>query len=257
MKATDIASYIEGLSPEPGPEEGFCYGERQQEVTGVLVAWMGTLEAIEQAAEHGCNMLVVHEGLFFPYDFQHRGPRKHMTWRPNRRRLEALARHGIVVYRAHGILDRFCILDDFARLLGLGEACVSEGYIRIYELARGTTVEKMAQRVKKATGMSQVRVTGNPKAKAKRIGLPWGGLGLSTNVSFIESLLGHDPDLLIAGETDDYAMRFVLDAGIAMIETTHSVSENRGLHTFAARLGSDFPDLPVVYFDVGVPWEYL
>jgi len=257
MKASEIACYVESLSPEPGPEEGFCYGDRQQQVTGVLVAWMGTVEAIEEAVQQGCNMMIVHEDLFFPYDLRHTGPRKHLTWRPNRRRLEALAAHSLVVYRAHGMLDRFCILDDFAELLGLGEPTVSEGYVRIYELAHAVTVEKMVERVKERTGLDQARVTGDPKVRVKRVGLPWGGLGLSINVAFIESLLEHNPDLLIAGETDDYAMRFVLDAGVSMIETTHSVSEDPGLHTFAAQLKADFPGLQVVYFDVGVPWQYL
>ena len=42
-----------------------------------------------------------------------------------------------------------------------------------------------------------------------------------------------------------------------MIETGHAVSENIGLEHFARMLSEEFPDLKVVYFDVGRGWEYV
>ena len=87
------------------------------------------------------------------------------------------------------------------------------------------------------------------------MGLPWGGLGLSVNVGFIQSLIVHHPDVLIAGESDEYAMRYALDAGVAMIETSHGVSEDPGLRNFADRLREAFPEVKVAFFECGSPWQ--
>ena len=70
-------------------------------------------------------------------------------------------------------------------------------------------------------------------------------------------LLRHSPDVLIAGECDEYAFRFTQDADVPMIETGHSLSENPGLEMFAGVLGAQFPGVRVVYCPVGCPWETL
>ena len=63
---------------------------------------------------------------------------------------------------------------------------------------------ELVGQAKAALGMDCVRVTGDSQRVVSRVGLPWGGLGLSVNVHFIEALLGYDADLLIAGESDEY-----------------------------------------------------
>ena len=103
--------------------------------------------------------------------------------------------------------------------------------------------------------MDCVRVTGDSQRVVSRVGLPWGGLGLSVNVGFIEALLGYDPDVLIAGESDEYAMFYCLDADVPLIETSHAGSENFGLARFAQQLAQHFPGLRVVFHRCPVPWQ--
>jgi putative NIF3 family GTP cyclohydrolase 1 type 2 len=253
MQAKEIGDFIEQLSPGVGGEEGFRFGEPGVEVSGVLVCWMATVDAIEAAAGQGCNMIVCHEELTYPYEFRAGELGRHLWWRPNARRLSLLGRHGMVVYRAHGMLDRYCILDDFAELLGLPEPEVKEGYLRICVI-EPTTVRELAERVKERTGMTHVRVSGDLEKVVSRVGLPWGGLGLSLNASFLQQLLAYDPHVYIAGESDEYAMRFTTDCGIPMIETSHSTSENPGLEHFASDLRRKFPDLKVVFYSNPVAW---
>jgi len=253
MQAKEIGAFVESLSPGLGQEEGFRFGEPETEVTGVLVCWMATVDAILTAAEGGCNLVLCHEELTFPYEFRDSGAIRYLWWRPNARRLALLGEHRMAVYRAHGMLDRYCILDDFGRFLGLPEPVVSEGYIRIYEVDP-VTVRELAEQVKQRTGLPYVRVTGDLDQVVRRIGAPWGGLGLSLNTSFMQSLLAHDPDAFIAGETDDYGMRFAIDAGVPMIETSHATSENPGLEHFARDLKQQFPDLKVLFYANPAPW---
>jgi len=255
MKAHAIAEFIETEAPSPGPDEQFRWGDAAAEVTGVLVTWMATVAAVERAAAEGCNLIICHEELTFPYEFRG-GGLQHLPWTVNRLRLSALARHGITVYRAHGMLDRLCILDDFGETLGLPAPAIKEGYYRIHEI-EPTTVRELAEQVKKRLGMDQVRVSGDLDQRVSRIGLPWGGLGLSVNLGFVEGLLERGADGLIAGEMDEYAMNYVLDAGVPMIETSHATSENLGLQHFAQTLRDQFEGLKVLYFDVERGWQYV
>lgn len=254
MTGRDIAKIIEDLAPPRGGDEGFRFGTPDAEVSGVLVCWMCTREAIRAAVVEGCNLIITHEELHYPYSFRHPGLEQYITWPVNHARFSALAKHDLTVYRAHGMLDRFCILDDFARLLGLPDPVVREGYYRIYEI-ESVSVAEIVQRVKAATGLSHLRVTGPVDKMVHRIGLPWGGLGLSLNVSFLNDLLAYQPDCFIAGETDEYAQRFCQDAGVVMIETGHAVSEEPGLENFARWLGDKIRPVPVVFYRLSPAWR--
>ncbi|HJN18914.1 MAG TPA: Nif3-like dinuclear metal center hexameric protein [Armatimonadota bacterium] len=256
MQANEIGAYIESLSPGKGPEEGFRYGEPSSEITGVLTCWMATVDAISAAIDAGCNLIVCHEEMIFPYEFRDPNAVSKLWWRPNVRRLALLGEHRLVVYRAHGMLDRYCILDDFARALGLPDPEVREGYVRIH-IVEPLTVRDLAAQVKERMGMAYVRVAGDLDKVVSRIGLPWGGLGLSLNTSFMQSVIAHEPDVFIAGETDDYGMRFAIDAGVPMIETSHATSENPGMRHFAEDLADQYPGLNVVAFDNPAPWTTL
>lgn len=249
----DIAAYIETLGPPRGQDEGFKFGDPTTETTGALVCWMATVEALEVAATCGANLVITHEELHFPYSFLGGNLADALTWSVNRLRFTALAVHGLTVYRAHGQLDRYCILDLFGEAIGLPKPSVNEGNFRIYDI-EPVSVGELAGRTKEMLGLPHLRVSGDLDAVVKRVGLPWGGLGLSLNVSFINGILQHGPDVLIAGECDEYAFRFTEDAGVPMIETGHSASENPGLARFADVLQAQFPALAVAYHEVPCPW---
>ena len=254
ITAGDVADFIESLTVKPGGDEGFKFGDPQAVVSSVLVCWMCTLAAIEQAVQAGCNLIVCHEEMHYPYAAFAPGLEKYLTWTVNRSRINELAAGEMVVYRAHGMLDRYCLLDDFAAQLGLGKPAVREEYYRIYDI-EPRAVAELVEETKAAMGMDCVRVTGDLERIVRRVGLPWGGLGLSVNMGFIEGLLRHGADVLIAGESDEYAMFYCLDAGIPMIETSHTASENWGLAHFAEDLAAHFDGLKVVFYRCPVPWQ--
>ncbi len=254
ITAADVAAYIEKLAVKPANDEGFKFGNPHARIKGVLVCWMCTLAAIQRAVAEGCNMIVCHEEMHYPYAAFEPGLEKYLTWTVNRQRIQALSRSEITVYRAHGMLDHYCILDDFAAELGLGSPTVSEGFYRIYDV-EPRTVAQLTEQVKQVMDMDSVRVTGDPSRQVSRVGLPWGGLGLSVNISFVEGLLGYRPDVLIAGETDEYTMFYCRDADVPLIETSHAGSENFGLAHFADDLASVMPGTKVVFHRCPVPWN--
>lgn len=257
MRARDVGYFVEDLARDRdlGSEEGFLWGDPDAEVTGVLVTWMTTVEAIERAISEGCNLIITHEALTNPYPF--RGQLEQcLHWRSNQARLSRLAKGDITVYRAHGTLDEYNILDDFGRALGLPEPQISEDFVRIYEI-EPTPVRELARRAAQVAGEKTIRVCGDIDREAQTVALPWGGLGLSLNAAFIEKLLAYDPDVLIGGESDEYAMFMILDCDVPFIETGHAGSENIGLRAVADDIAAEFEDLTVIFHELQRPWRTM
>ncbi|MGC8890888.1 MAG: Nif3-like dinuclear metal center hexameric protein [bacterium] len=75
-------------------------------------------------------------------------------------------------------------------------------------------------------------------------------MGLFVNIGFWEILLKYNVDVILVGEIDEYAIRYTLDCGVAVVETTHPSSENPGLKKFSEELARDFPDTKVYFYDV-------
>ena len=242
-----------------GGDEGILFGDREQEVTGIQVCWMASLDAIEHAGKAGDNLIIAHEDLYFPsWRPQNSStPVDYLSWRVNQRRIGLLTDHGISVIRVHGTLDRHCIFTAFANKLGLGTPAVDEGpYLKAYDLPPNTTFGALVGRVKSALGMEAVRATPHdPAAPVRRAGLPWGGLGLFVNVGYMQSILKYGCDVFIAGESDNYGMHFAWESGVPMIETSHEVSENPGLAEYAQELQAMLPNVPVHYYENPMPWR--
>lgn len=259
MQAAAIGRFIEELVPDRplGADEGFRWGDPGVEARGVMVAFFPTIETIEACADEGCNLLIVHELLQMPYPWRGDGDLgQHLTWTVNRNRISALAKNDITLFRAHGTLDRFCIHQAFVEMLGLGDPVIEDGFVSIYEIPP-ITVRDLVNDVKQRTGMPALRVTAEAGREVTRVGLPWGGTGLSVNAGFLNSVIEHEPHVLIAGETDEYAMRMVRDCGVELIETGHAISEEPGLIRFAEHLGRQFPEVRVVFHRCEAAWQVL
>jgi putative NIF3 family GTP cyclohydrolase 1 type 2 len=259
----DIIKQVETLAGHPlTREEGVHHGSENCEVGSVAVAWMATGEALESAGawgEGGADLFIGHESLYYPYDASVRddNPDGWEGWRANARRREALERSGMTFLRLHTSMDEITILDDFAEVLGLGEPVVRDGNVRVHEIPECTYGE-LIEHVKARTGMDHVRVTFPDRLgrKVRRVGLPWGGLGLFVNVAFQQRVLAHGVDVLIAGESDNYGFRFAAEWDVPMIETSHETSENPGIRRFADVLAGAFPGLKVRFHENTRVWGW-
>ncbi len=259
ITAQTVIDYITGLTGHAlNRDEGVQHGSAANEVRRILVTWMATTDALSHAGRVGCELVLAHESLYYPYDAAVRSdnPPGWKDWPTNRRRRELLNRYHLTLLRAHGSLDEICIFDDFAALLGLGQPAQANGLAKVYEIAPCTLAELVA-RVKERMGMQAVRVSA-PKGMDQlvhRVGLPWGGLGLFVNVRYQQRLIEMGADVFIAGESDDYGFRFAAECGIPMIETAHDLSENPGLRHFAQMLQGRFPEVQVGFYENAPAWR--
>ncbi len=260
INSRSIIAHIERLSGHPlNHDEGVHHGDPERPVQRVLVTWMATADALRYAGEHGDDLVICHESAFYPYDvvILEDAPEDWQSWPTNRQRLDLLTQHDLVLMRAHGSVDDICIFDDFAAVLGLGEPTeYSEDLAKVYDI-EPCTLSELVQRVKVATGMDAVRLSA-PRGLdqvVRRVGLPWGGLGLFVNVRYQQRLIALGCDVMIAGESDNYGFRFGAELGIPMIETGHEISENPGLEHFARMLQEHFTELRVTFYTCEPAWQ--
>jgi putative NIF3 family GTP cyclohydrolase 1 type 2 len=258
----DFQDYVIRLKREAGlpatfnEDEGLVLGRPEAEIRAILVAWMGTLDALEMAAREHCNLVVVHEQFYF-YSFwsAEKLRPQDLTWRANRRRIEMAERHGMSVLRLHGTMDMLHNFEDFAALIGCDVGPRGGGYYRVFPVPE-TTVGELVTRLKRLLKLDHVRMVGDPRRRVRCLGLPMGGLCLDSNISYMEWCIEHGADCLIGGEADEYGFLLAADADIPCIETGHFVSETPGVLNFARRLQESFPDVKVVGYDARRPFVY-
>lgn len=254
----DIRSYVFSLMNKLDADEGILFGQPDTPVHRVMICWMADLDAINYAIAHQADTILCHEILYYPSDVLNTGHTpEFLSWRVNHQRVTRLAQGGLSVVRAHMNLDRTCILDDFADKLGLGKPIASEPDLA-YVYAGGKTVREYLQTVQKAFNMRCVRYTSRDLDRVvNKIGLPWGGLGISRNIRYMEQLVRMGCDLFIAGETENYAMHYAKDSGLDMIETGHELSENPGLRHFCDMFRQAFPQLDVFFYENPQAFQYF
>ncbi|MEM7535906.1 MAG: Nif3-like dinuclear metal center hexameric protein [Chloroflexota bacterium] len=256
--AKDIIHYTEELSDHPiNHDEGIQVGTIDTPINHVTVCWMATAEAIKTAGENGSDLLIAHESLYYPYNVlqMENPPDDWEAWHVNCQRSDLIEQYNLTVMRLHGSVDDICILDDFAEQLGLHNLVYNDGLVKIYEIAE-CDFDDLVAHVKQSLHMTGVRVAcpAEMPKQIRRIGLPWGGLGLFVNVSYQQALIEQGCDVFIAGETDNYGFRFAQEVGIPMIETSHELSENRGLRHFMEMLAERFVDIEFMFYENECVW---
>ncbi len=261
-RVSDILETVANLSGHPlNHDEGVQMGQPDREVGKALVCWMASQYALLEAEHAGVELVIAHESLFFPYGVKLKPDeiQPWETWQTNRQRREIIERAEFVVARVHGSADEICIFDVFASLLGIDKSLSGEGYCKVYEIDP-IPLKELVAKVKQAVGMDYVRIScsdSDLEKKVRCVGLPWGGLGLDSNVSYQQAVMEMGCDVLIAGESDSYGFRFSAECGVPMIETSHETSEIPGLRRFAAMLGEKHPDVAIDFHDNGTIWRLI
>ena len=258
MKLKELLDWVKAATrKEFGGEEQLFFGQYDRDISKALVCWMTTVEALQKSLDEKCELVICHETVLFPNGAPSVAAGDYFTWEVNRRRMELIQKGDLSIQRLHLSIDFFCIGDDFARALGLGEPVVDEPHLaRVYDIEPIRFCE-LVERVRRAAGMAKLRVSPDASDRiVRRIGLAWGGIGLFVNMGSQAELAKHGCDVFVCSEIDAYSMRFAEDSGILFIETSHEVSENIGLQHFAEMANERFSEVEFVYFENRVPWQY-
>lgn len=208
-------------------------------VTRVAAAVDASQAAIEQAARRGCDLLLVHHGIFW-------GGHRPLTGRLYRK-VRTLLESGIAVYSAHVPLDVHPEVGNnavLARAVGIEVEGVFGSYRGVpigvhgkLELRR----EAIAARLHDLLG-TPVRFVAGGKERVRRVGVITG-----SGADSIEEAIGLGLDGFITGEGPHHTYFDAMEGGINVYYAGHWATETWGVKALAAHLEQTH----------GLPWEFL
>src|SRR5258706_12660829 len=101
QKAIDtIIAAVPG-APFPETVDTVKVGDTTQEITGIIVTFLVTGEAIEQAIQQGANLIITHEPTFYNHLDKTDWLKDHPVYQAKRRLIEE---NGLVIWRFHDYL---------------------------------------------------------------------------------------------------------------------------------------------------------
>jgi dinuclear metal center YbgI/SA1388 family protein len=199
-------------------------------------------EAIRERAD----LVVTHHPLPFK-------PLKRLTTdEPTGRLLLDLIKAGVAVHSPHTAFDSAAagINQQLAEGLGLTkiqplEECANSpsanvGTGRYGSLARPSSLNKVAERVKTFLRLPGVQAVGLPEKPITRVAVACGSAG-----EFLEAAISRGCEVLVTGETRLHTCYEAEARGIALLLPGHYASERFGIERLAEVLAGRFSDLTI------------
>jgi len=235
--------YLELSSIEdyPGALNGLQV-EGTRPVTRIGAATDACQRTIDLAAESGCEILLVHHGLFWGG----LGP----LVGPSYRRIAALMGAEMALYSAHLPLDVHedvgnnvllaAALDlPVERRFGSHHGVDGLGVLVHAELDR----DELRDRVSGVTGAAVTMIPGGPE-RIERLAIVTGGAG-----SMIEQARDAEADAFLTGEGSHHTFHEAMELGINVFYAGHYATETFGVRALAERTAARF-GIEHVFFDV-------
>ena len=234
----DATLRLEEVPDYPNALNGLQVANRGR-VTRIAAAVDASERAIARAAAAGCDLLVVHHGLFWDGSQPVTGRRY--------RKLRLLLDHDIALYSAHLPLDVHPELGNNAlllRALGVEPAGEFAPY-RGTPIGRWGTLEVMREvlvaRLDELLGARIRLVAGGPEV-VHRVGVVTGGGG-----SAIGDALAAGLDTLVTGEGAHHTYFDAEEGGLNVLFGGHYATETFGVRALADAVAQRF----------GLEWEFL
>lgn len=246
MKACEIVEALERFAPtslqEPYDNTGLQVGDIETDIKGIMVSLDITEAVLDEAIEHGCNMVVAHHPLLF------RGLKRIAGQDFVQRVVVKAIKNDIVLYSAHTNLDK-ChngVSWKMAELLGLENVMVlvpekdgDVGLGCIGELKLPVGEAEALEYVKKAFGAECVRHTPLTGRMVRKIAV-CGGSG----AEFVEDAITAGADMYVTADVK-YHDFFLADNKIVMADIGHFESEVATKEIFYAEISKLFPKFAV------------
>jgi dinuclear metal center YbgI/SA1388 family protein len=232
LKVRDIDKIMEEHAPAKFKESydnvGLMVGDRECEITSILVALDCTLEVIEEAKKKGCNLILTHHPLIF------KKPANITTDTLIGKKILEIIKNNINVYSSHTNLDsvKGGINDILMELLGFnnyytiepsdrrGDNDNSTGIGRITTLSEPITLSEICDKIKTSLNIPFVRYSGEDSSKVKKIAVING-----SGQSYFSEAKRLGADCIITGDTTYHYVSDFNEEGISIIDAGHFGTE--------------------------------
>ncbi len=235
-KVKDITDFFEGFAPVCTAmnfdNAGLLAGDKNTEISKVLLALDITAEVVEEAAEKNCELIISHHPVIFR-------PLKRLD---TRSAAYQLARHGVSAVCMHTNLDlstEFGVNTCLAEALGVKNPRKSDlgECLFVGELESETDILSFAKHVKKVLSCEGLRYTDvNPKVKTVAVASGAGG-------SDIIAAAEEGADAFVTGEIKHHEINDANALGVDIIDVGHFKSEDIVILPLKKRLEEAFPDI--------------
>jgi putative NIF3 family GTP cyclohydrolase 1 type 2 len=263
MRADDIRDHFLSIADWVDPAttvDRIIVGDPGAEVSRVLVTWISSVGAIEQAVARGCQMVITHEPTFWVHANELAAvggwTADSMKSLVADRKRRCIEEHGLVILRIHDAWDAWPEVGipwAWARHLGLEgrpAALTERGYQQRYDI-EPTSLDELARLIASRTaplGEPAVQVAGPAGKLVSRVGV---GAGCYCDVSTFQAL-GCDVSVVC----DDGAwywqdLQLAADNDHAIIRVNHGTSEEPGMITLTNYINDALPDVSAAHLPHG------
>ena len=235
----------------------FKAGNPDEPVTGIAVTMMATLDVLERAAASGNNFVITHEPTFYNHlDQTAQLEKQHDAVLAEKQKF--IRDHHLVVWRFH---DHWHARKPDGILLGMTHALGWEKYQNpehqfLFTLPE-TTLEQLAEQVKRKLDVRALRVVGDPNMKLTKVGFLPGAAGSERQIQALER---PDVEALLIGESPEWeTVEYVADAATehrhkGLVIIGHVKSEQAGMEECTRWLKTFVTDVPVTFVPAPEPF---
>lgn len=232
----DIINYFESFAPVSSAMDfdnvGLLVGDKETEITKVLVALDITSDVVLEAEKLGCELIISHHPVIF-------APLKKLN---SKNVPYMLISKGISALCMHTNLDLgeiFGVNICLANALGVKNPVKSElgECLFIGELENETDMTDFVLEAKKALDCNGLRYTDSKKT-VKKIAVSSGSGGCE-----IFNAVSEGADVLVVGEIKHHEINFANEAGINIIDAGHFKSEDVVISPLIKHLSTEFPNI--------------
>lgn len=243
MQVKDIYQWLDTYAAFAGQERwdnsGLLVGSMEQTVQGVLLTLDISPDAVEEAVEKHCDLILAHHPVIF--DPLRQLPPAHPVYQ--------LAQHGVAAICTHTPLDKASggvnstLFDLLRPALGLeasGES-LEDGFGMAVNSREAWDAGALAAALQACLGCTVVRYASG-RTPIRRIGFACGSGG-----SMLEEAIAAGCDAFITGDVKHDRWYAAQAAGIALFDCGHYHLEVPVMRRLERALQQAFPSLPVQY----------
>lgn len=247
-----------GAAAVPNTVDVIKEGNPETKVTGIVTCMFATMEVLKKAVEKNCNMIIVHEPLYYNHFDNTAKFQDDSVYLMKKKYIDD---HQLVIWRFHDYIHRIqpdAILSGMVNKLGWEKNEVADNPYKFS--FRRMTLRELLENLKKTFPKNAFYVVGNPDMKLSNVMFVPGAAGSEKQ---IYALRDNAVDVVVAGEVPQWeTYEYVRDAVTqgkkkAIIFIGHINSEERGMEFCAGWLKKFVKDVPVYFIECGSSfWTY-
>jgi dinuclear metal center YbgI/SA1388 family protein len=235
MKVKDIVAHFEKLYPPkdaiPDDRIGLLVGDPNEEAFRIAVALDSSVDMVNAAADAACNMLIAHHPAYWPQPATFLNETS--TLLSDGANIYAAIKRGVSLLGVHTNMDCSPICNEmllapvgfkFDKALSPVENPASKGASlgqigKLKPKTKAPTLKELAERYDNEFG-AVAKVWGNPESKIKKLATCSGA-----GAELAQLVAQAGVDCYVTGEAPHHVAWGLHEAGVALIELGHDVSE--------------------------------